>query len=203
MQTVWFGGPASWAARGPLGGGTKRLGTPLPCTGAAQRKIQISKHSKKSCRNQTNVLECRGDQPPPRPEVKKREITVDGVTMTLNQWAEHAGITPAAIHTRLGIGWTERQAVGVDPRPGADKSERAAARREKAEAERRNRRVRYGGFEGSRKEAAQRFGIAYATLSARLNKGWSVERALTAPVGHAESQRERRERLGLPPLRFS
>ena len=120
--------------------------------------------------------------PPPRPEVKKRTITIDGTTLAINQWAERLQVPPGVIHSRLYQGWTERQAVGADPGPGAEKSARAAARREATAAKREALRVRYKGFEGSRVEAAERFGIPYATLLYRLNSGWPVEEALTLKV---------------------
>jgi hypothetical protein len=54
-------------------------------------------------------------------EVRKRKITVDGRTRTLREWAQHSGVPLNTLYQRLHAGWTEREAVGVDPRPIAQK----------------------------------------------------------------------------------
>ena len=59
MQTVWFRDRRAGRPGAPWGVGPSDWAPPLLCTGPARTRNQISKHSKKSCRNQTNVLECR------------------------------------------------------------------------------------------------------------------------------------------------
>ena len=43
--------------------------------------------------------------------------TVDGLTLSFSNWAERTGIDADLMRWRKRNGWTDRQIVGVDPRP--------------------------------------------------------------------------------------
>jgi hypothetical protein len=60
---------------------------------------------------------------------------------------------------------------------------RWATYEEQAHNTRSNRRISYNGEELTMSEWAKRFGLNTTTLFARLKRGWSVEKALTTPVG--------------------
>jgi len=110
---------------------------------------------------------------PPKPKVKKRLITIDGKTRTLNAWAELAGITPNALHARLNLGWTERQAVGVSP----TETSKRVAERKAAQAERKVTRETYThrGFTGTLAQICSEFGYTYSVVSQRRYKGKPFE----------------------------
>lgn len=116
--------------------------------------------------------------PPEDQEMKKRVIECAGETLTVTEWARRAGVRPGTIHNRLRRGWTPEQVVGLAPPPSEDKW--APARKRKAEraARREAARVRHGDFVGTVREAAQRFGLNYATLLYRLNAEWPIGQAL-------------------------
>ena len=48
---------------------------------------------------------------------RTRWITADGETLTVSEWAERLGVKRSVIHSRLGTGWSEREAV-TTPRLG-------------------------------------------------------------------------------------
>lgn len=69
-----------------------------------------------------------GRPTPQKPKVKKRLITIDGTTRTLDAWSELTGVPKNSIHQRIHAGWTERQAVGLEPSEKAKKvAEKKAA----------------------------------------------------------------------------
>ena len=43
-----------------------------------------------------------------------RTLTHDGLTLTINQWAEQTGLTPSAIYWRLSQGWTVEQTLTIE-----------------------------------------------------------------------------------------
>lgn len=60
--------------------------------------------------------------------MKQRIIVAGGKRGTIKAWAKLLGVTTNVIHARLHAGWTEAQAVGVDPSPAKIKSAVTAAR---------------------------------------------------------------------------
>jgi hypothetical protein len=60
------------------------------------------------------------------PNLKRRIIEVDGVSKTVAGWAQHLGVKPGVIHSRLTSRWTEAQAVGQHPPPVSECKRKAA-----------------------------------------------------------------------------
>jgi hypothetical protein len=50
-----------------------------------------------------------------------RRLTVEGETLTVAQWSKRIGIKGDVIRGRIGLGWTARQAIGLDERPATSK----------------------------------------------------------------------------------
>ncbi len=105
------------------------------------------------------------------PKVRRRNITLAGVTKTLDQWCVDLGIRKSVVSSRLGLGWTEPQALGVEDVP------RIAARaaRQRAEAERKQRkRVTLGPLSGSLTSVAAALETTPYGLSKLLKRGYGT-----------------------------
>lgn len=92
-----------------------------------------------------------------------RNLTLDGVTLTVTQWAARLGISSVTIATRLNRGWSvERALTGAV----ATKSQP----------------VTINGVARSLKDWARVTGIPYSALFLRISHGWPPERAITEPL---------------------
>lgn len=100
-----------------------------------------------------------------------RRITFEDQTLTLAQWARVIGCSPEAIGWRLKAGWSVERALTEPMRPDR--------RRGNPDRERR---LTFDGRSLTIAEWADECGLKYTTLAERLNRGWSVEQALTEPA---------------------
>lgn len=109
-------------------------------------------------------------------KVKKRVITVNGQSATVNVWAKRAGVTPNVVHSRLHLGWTEAQAVGAEPSPKQAKMAEAAAR--EGSKVRRKPTFTVRGVTGTLEELARAFDVPTSTVFSRRRNGWKLEECL-------------------------
>jgi hypothetical protein len=94
----------------------------------------------------------------------RKPCVVEGVRYPSEKAAaEHYGLRQNKVHRRRKRGWTLRQALGLDSR----RKSKTAPKRIVVE----------GTAYESRQAAVDHYGLEYATVSARLKKGWSVEEA--------------------------
>lgn len=99
-----------------------------------------------------------------REHLLRKPCVVEGVRYPSEKAAaEHYGIKNNKVHRRRKRGWTLRQALGLDSR----RKPKTAPKRIVVE----------GTAYESRQAAVDHYGLEYATVSARLKKGWSVEEA--------------------------
>lgn len=105
-------------------------------------------------------------------KVKQRIIEVCGRALPVKAWANIAGVLPGIIHSRLSSGWTEAQAVGVEPPPSSEKRQRAASKR--AEKAGRPPKPTYTvrGFTGTLPEIARHFNLTHQLVYGRRKLGW-------------------------------
>lgn len=103
-------------------------------------------------------------------------ITLNGVRMTLSQWAEHAEIPAASLSRRLGLGWPLTKALSVPIR-------------------RVNRQFAYDGETMTVPEWAKKVKVPKQRIWYRLKLGWTFERALLAP-SRREEWNKGQKRLG-------
>lgn len=121
--------------------------------------------------NRARIVRCK------EPNVRRRYITSNGVTLSLDQWAAKIGTTKIAISGRLCLGWTEAQAIGAEPPPNQYKAVNAARAREEQDAKRKARLVTYKGFTGTLTQVCREFGAEYTLTRSRLRSGWTTEEA--------------------------
>ena len=91
-----------------------------------------------------------------------RNLTLNGETLCLNDWANKTGLTSRAIGRRLSLGWSIESAL-------------TAALHKTATIE-------WRGESRTLSEWAKVTGINSTTLRSRLNGGWGIEAALTTPA---------------------
>jgi DNA-binding CsgD family transcriptional regulator len=94
-------------------------------------------------------------------DLKKEMIEAGGTLQSIEEWASHAGVPEKTIRSRRKRGWSDAQAVGLEPPPSL---------------------IEWGGKHYQLKELAQMYGMSRQTLSLRLIKGWSLHEALITPV---------------------
>ena len=117
-------------------------------------------------------------------EQQRRYITFDGRTLCISDWAQELGITRSALSHRLKVRPLEE---ALDPN-----MERftVAVRKKISESiasiwlkQPRAQNITFNGKTQGIREWSDETGISYDTLASRIGKlGWSIERALTAPV---------------------
>jgi group I intron endonuclease len=94
----------------------------------------------------------------------RKPCVVEGVRYSSEKAAaEHYGLSHKKVHRRRKRGWTLRQALGLDSRKKAKTAPKGI--------------VVEGTAYESRRAAVDHYGLDYATVLARLKKGWSVEEA--------------------------
>lgn len=99
-------------------------------------------------------------------------LTYQDRTMSVAKWAEEVGISASALRHRLfSYGWTLEEALGFVERP-------------KAREQMRKDHIEWNGVTRHYSDWAKDAGILPATLHARYFRlGWTMERAMTAPIG--------------------
>lgn len=102
------------------------------------------------------------------PTKNKRLITFNGKTQSLSAWAREIGIKPVSLYNRLQRGWPLEKALHNGP---VDKVEYKSVNA-----------LTFNGKTMGVCDWARETGIPQATISSRLSRGWSVERALTHPT---------------------
>jgi len=91
-------------------------------------------------------------------------LSVGEETKILSQWARDNNISRHTIGARLGLGWTEKDAI-MKPKRTA-------------------REISFDGKTQTIKEWANQLGMKRSTLDHRLNVGWPIEQALTNRNGN-------------------
>lgn len=108
-----------------------------------------------------------------------RTLTVDGRTQTIAEWGRERGLHPKTIRQRLLLGWSDEEAVS---RPAGNNVRDASTRSYSGK----NRLITANGITKTIKEWAIELGVSPATINSRISsKGWSEERAVTAPPNMA------------------
>lgn len=69
-----------------------------------ERKNNNGHYTPENCRWATRLEQASNTR-------RSHRITVNGVTLTIEQWARHTGISSKAIHRRIQIGWDKQRAV--------------------------------------------------------------------------------------------
>lgn len=98
-----------------------------------------------------------------------KSIEFNGECLTVQQWADHLGITKAALHMRIRLGWPLERALTTGDRTGTGKQITAAL-------------VEHNGQHRTLQQWAKLYDIQYLTLWSRLRKGMPIGDALTKPV---------------------
>lgn len=131
------------------------------------------------------VYEALGLTPRPEPrraKVKPRLITIDGKTRTLQKWAELSNLKPNVVYARLNQGWTEKQAVGLEP---SEKVKQVAQKKAERAAKKVTRETyTHQGFTGTLGQICREFGYNYPVVSQRRYKGKPFDQWFD-PVGCA------------------
>lgn len=104
------------------------------------------------------------------PEPKK--YPYQGRTQTLDDWAKELGIKPITLRKRISSGWTIEEALGT--RVIAEKSQVGKERI-----------LHYRGKAQTLSAWAKKLGVCTQCLKGRLERGWSIERAVTATASKA------------------
>ena len=147
------------------------------------RRYGVSKHYYRAARTRgATIRQALGLDPTPpgrRPKVKKRMLTAAGTTMPLDAWAKKIGVRPGVIHSRLGLGWTVEQAVGVEPSPAKLKvAARAAAKAARPPRGRQAKQHTVRGVTGTVEDLCKVFDAPVARVGSRVDRGWTLEEAL-------------------------
>lgn len=116
-----------------------------------------------------------------------RELTHEGITQPIREWALDYGIPTHLIRDRLRRGWTVEKAITtpMNVAPGERLMDRA---RRPSGASSHRRRFEHAGRSLTVTQWAEHTGISYATLANRLRSGWPVGKALTKPVRRQSDQ---------------
>lgn len=97
-----------------------------------------------------------------------KEIEYNGVKKTISQWADELGINKKTIHTRLRLGWNEKDVLCTEV------GSRANGNAIKM--------LEFNGKNQTIKEWSDETGLYTTTIYSRLRAGWSVKDALTKPI---------------------
>jgi hypothetical protein len=119
---------------------------------------------------------------------RRKYYTAHGRTQSLKDWAAELDVTVAALVTRLHTGWPVEEALS--PRKKFSKRKRPPTPR--------GQRFCCNGVTATLTEWADRTGIKRATICARLQDGWPLQKALSAPVDTSKWQARRRSQPAKP-----
>ncbi|HHW34340.1 MAG TPA: hypothetical protein GXX24_09420 [Paracoccus solventivorans] len=111
---------------------------------------------------------------PPKPKAPTH-YTLGDETLTVEQWAERAGIAPATIQSRLSKGWPLAKAL--TSRRGQHLSPARTWRRGSPPVT-----ITHAGMTLTVQQWAERTGLSIHTIKARRWKGWPTERVLSPLV---------------------
>lgn len=125
---------------------------------------------------------------PGEANVKRRYIEAGGNRLTLDQWAAKLGITAGTIQGRLRLGWTEAQAVGIEPSAGAIKAEKATKAADGKLAKKQASQITYKGVTGSISDVCRHHGVQDSTIRSRIALGWLVDEAFEVPLHNYRHQ---------------
>lgn len=102
-------------------------------------------------------------------------LTVDGESKTIAEWARHLGINPGTLHMRLHQGWSDERAIKtpVSRRPGERGKEDVFT-------------LTHKGITETVEWWSRYLSINEGTIRGRKKRGWSDEKALTAPPKEME-----------------
>ncbi len=121
------------------------------------------------------VSETRGGQASDKP------VTVDGETNTLKYFCVKYGQPSPRVYARVTLGWTTRQALGLDPKPKR-KAWNAGGKGVKMGEAKKNspmhQKITIGGVEMDLYAASKVCNLEKGVVLARLNLGWTVQEAL-------------------------
>lgn len=117
----------------------------------------VSNHRKFNCRWETNADQMNNRR-------SSRFIEFNGVKLTIAQWERRMGLPPHSIHSRLGRGWSEEEAITI---PNADPEKP----------------IEWNGKTQNVSAWAREFGMKPNVLARRIKRKGSMERAMkvTAP----------------------
>jgi len=104
---------------------------------------------------------------------RSRNLTYNGKTMTVVEWAELLGWSDKLLEGRLRLGWAVDRILTEPPTRHGPKNPRQEL-------------VRYDGRAMTVAAWAKEIGVNPITLGRRLLNGWTVERALTEPTGYSQ-----------------
>lgn len=109
------------------------------------------------------------------------QLTFEGITQPVEEWALDYGIPPRLIRDRLNHGWSVERAITTPMRvtPGARLKDVPSI---EDRASGRNRRIAHAGRSLTIGQWAERSGMKYHTLANRLRFGWPIDKALTKPL---------------------
>lgn len=97
-----------------------------------------------------------------------RLLTFNGETKTISQWSESIGVEAYVISLRLQYGWSVDDALTMPLGEGPTKKPMF---------------LEYMGERKQLAEWARKTGISRTAIMLRIRRGWTVEQALTLPVG--------------------
>jgi len=112
----------------------------------------------------------------------RRYITANGKTLHIAAWAKEVGIAGSIISYRLNTGWTPEEALGFEARVRSENKKWGMLLEHDGQIKRID-------------EWAEDIGIHSTTIYNRLQKGFTVEEALTMKKG------ERKEDLAIKRMR--
>jgi hypothetical protein len=117
------------------------------------------------------------EQPKPKRQRKRRQsiYVVNGRSMSISGWAKEIGVNPVTIYDRLNRGWSVEDALTTPAN---------ATPANKQPRKRQARQYEYKGRSLTLDQWSAETGIKRATLVARLNKGWTIERAIKTPPNY-------------------
>lgn len=112
------------------------------------------------------------------------DLTINGRTQSLNDWAEEVGISPTLIHSRLQHGFTPERAVMFPqrgtPERKAIEDKLAAEALARLPPKKELKRYEFQGESFTLYELSEKYGVTVKLLRKRIDeRGWTVERAVT------------------------
>jgi len=129
------------------------------------------------------TLQALGMVPPPptntEKQVKKRTLTVQGQTRTLDSWAKQLGVTTQVLHQRIHNKWTPEEVVGLVMRPHAQARQ---LRKQAAKPTKKRATYTYKGVTAGVSELCRVFGVPDSVVRSRLAAGRSIEEAIEMPT---------------------